>query len=113
MRNYTMEMEKISQKEKGTPRVAMLVLMMVGTAVILTMLLAPWNWIPTEYSEDITVIAVTSYGCVGESQTGQSVVVSECSASVGDTIPAKYYAPASEQNGYYDRIYEKLAIVEP
>ena len=66
-----MEMEKISQKEKGTPRVAMLILMMVGTAVILTLLLAPWHWMPTEYSEDITVMAVTSYGCVCESQTGQ------------------------------------------
>ena len=106
-------MQKISQKENGVPRAAMLGVMVAGAAIILTLLLAPWNWIPTEYSEDITVIAVTSYGCVGESQTGQSVVVSECSASVGDTIPAKYYAPASEQNGYYDRIYEKLAIVEP
>ena len=106
-------MQTTALKEKGTPRIAMLALMVAGTAVILTLLLAPWNWMPTEYSEEITVIAVTSYGCVGESQTGQSVVVSECSASVGDTIPAKYYAPASEQNGYYDRIYEKLAIVEP
>ena len=106
-------MQKISQKENGVPRAAMLGVMVAGAAIILTLLLAPWNWIPTEYSEDITVIAVTSYGCVGESQTGQSVVVSECSASVGDIIPAKYYAPASEQNGYYDRIYEKLAIVEP
>ncbi len=35
------------------------------------------------------------------------------SASVGDVISGKYIAPASEQNGYYDRIYEKLAMVEP
>ena len=34
-------------------------------------------------------------------------------AGVGDVISAKFYAPASEQNGYYDRIYEKLAMVEP
>ena len=63
--------------------------------------------------EEITVIAVTEHGCVGESQMGQSVVVSDCSAGVGDVISAKFYAPASEQNGYYDRIYEKLAMVEP
>ena len=60
-----------------------------------------------------TVIAVTNYGCVGESQMGNSVVVSDCSASVGDVISAEFYAPASDKNGYYDRIYEKLAVVEP
>ncbi len=60
---------------------------------------APWNWMPTEYAEEITVIAVTDYGCVGESH--------------GDVISAEFYAPASDKNGYYDRIYEKLAIVEP
>ena len=106
-------MQTTSLKEKGTPRAAMLGLMVAGTVVILTLLLAPWNWIPTEYTDEITVIAVTDYGCVGESQTGQSVVVSECSAEVGQVISAKYYAPASEQNGYFDRIYEKLAMVEP
>ena len=61
----------------------MLGLVGAGTAVILTLLLAPWNWMPTEYAEEITVIAVTDYGCVGESQVGNSVVVSDCSASVG------------------------------
>ena len=106
-------MQTTALKEKGTPRIAMLALMVAGTAVILTLLLAPWNWMPTEYSEEITVIAVTEYGCVGESVTGQSVVVSKCSSDVGDVIHAKYIAPASEQNGYYARIYEKLAMVEP
>ena len=37
----------------------MLGLVGAGTAVILTLLLAPWNWMPTEYAEEITVIAVT------------------------------------------------------
>ena len=106
-------MQQTSQNEKGTPRAVMLGLMVAGAVIILTLLLAPWNWMPIEYSDEITVIAVTDYGCVGESQTGQSVVVSECSAKVGDTISAKYYEPASEQNGYYDRIYEKLEMVKP
>ena len=106
-------MQQTSLKHEGISRVAMLGLVGAGTAVILTLLLAPWNWMPTEYEEQITVIAVTDYGCVGESQVGNSVVVSDCSASVGDVISGKYIAPASEQNGYYDRIYEKLAMVEP
>jgi len=106
-------MQTTSLKQKSPPRIAMLGLMGAGTAVILILMLAPWNWMPTEYTEEITVIAVTEYGCVGESTTGHSVVVSKCSASVGEVISAKYIAPASEQNGYYDRIYEKLAMVEP
>ena len=106
-------MQQTSLKKESASRAAMLALMIAGTAVIITLLIAPWNWVPTEYAEEITVIAVTEHGCVGESKMGQSVVVSDCSAGVGDVISAKFYAPASEQNGYYDRIYEKLAMVEP
>ena len=107
------KMQQTSLKSESISRIAMVGLAVAGIAVILTLLLAPWNWMPTEYAEQITVIAVTDYGCVGESQMGNSVVVSDCSASVGDVIPAEFYAPASDKNGYYDRIYEKLAIVEP
>ncbi|MDC0159330.1 hypothetical protein OAJ55_01430 [Candidatus Nitrosopelagicus sp.] len=106
-------MQQTSLKGESISRIAMIGLAAAGIAVILTLLLAPWNWMPTEYAEEITVIAVTDYGCVGESQVGNSVVVSDCSASVGDVISAEFYAPASDKNGYYDRIYEKLAVVEP
>ena len=107
------KMQQTSLKSESISRIAMVGLAVAGIAVILTLLLAPWNWMPTEYAEEITVIAVTDYGCVGESQVGNSVVVSDCSASVGDVISAEFYAPASDKNGYYDRIYEKLAVVEP
>ena len=106
-------MQQTSPKNEGTSRIAMLGLVGLGTALIPTLLLPPRNWMPTEYAEEITVIAVTDYGCVGESQVGNSVVVSDCSASVGDVISAEFYAPASDKNGYYDSIYEKLATVEP
>jgi hypothetical protein len=106
-------MQQTSFKSESISRIAMVGLAVAGIAVILTLLLAPWNWMPTEYAEQITVIAVTDYGCVGESQMGNSVVVSDCSANVGDVISAEFYAPASDKNGYYDRIYEKLAVVEP
>ena len=107
------KMQQTSLRSESISRIAMVGLAVAGIAVILTLLLAPWNWMPTEYAEQITVIAVTDYGCVGESQMGNSVVVSDCSASVGDVISAEFYAPASDKNGYYDRIYEKLAVVEP
>jgi len=32
---------------------------------------------------------------------------------VGDTISATFYVPALEQNGYYDKIHEKLEKVTP
>ena len=62
---------------------------------------------PTEYAEEITVIAVTDYGCVGESQVGNSVVA-DCSASVGDALPHNF-THHCDKNGYYDRIYEKAS----
>ena len=71
----------------------------------------PWNLVPTLVTEDVTVITVTDYGCVGESVLGRSVVVSDCNAKTGDVISATFYIPAIEINGYYDRVREKLAMV--
>ena len=64
-------MQQTSFKSESISRIAMVGLAVAGIAVILTLLLAPWNWMPTEYAEQITVIAVTDYGCVGESQMTQ------------------------------------------
>lgn len=44
-----------------------------GLAVVLVLLLTPWNLAPVEVTEDITVLAVTEYGCVGESHLGVNV----------------------------------------
>ena len=99
--------------EKQTPRLKFLVILAVATSVILILTITPWNFIPTQVTEDVTVIAVTDYGCVAESVIGLSVVVSDCSAKVGDVVSATFYVPAMEQNGYYDRIQDKLAMVSP
>ena len=81
--------------------------------MILVSTLTPWNIVPTLVTEDVTVIAVTEDGCVAESILGHSVVVPNCGASVGDVISATFYVPAMEVNGYYDRIQDKLATVDP
>jgi len=52
----------------------------VAVLVTLVFTLTPWNFILTLVTEDVTVIAVTDYGCVGESLLGRSVVVSDCNA---------------------------------
>jgi len=84
-----------------------------GTAVVLILLLTPWNFIPVEVTEDVTVIANMEYGCVGESQYGVSVVVPECSAQVGDTVSATFYVPAMKLNGYYDKLQDRVEMVQP
>ena len=82
--------------------------MITGIAVVIVFTVTPWNIIPTQVTEDVTVLAVTDYGCVGESQYGTSVVVSECSAQVGDTVSATFNIPSMEINGYYDRLQDRV-----
>jgi hypothetical protein len=98
---------------KKTPRLKFLVIVAVATSVILVFTITPWNVVPTLVTEDVRVIAVTDYGCVAESSMGHSVVVSDCRAGVGDLVSATFYVPAMDQNGYYDRIQDKLEMVNP
>ncbi|MFB5632073.1 MAG: hypothetical protein ACE5Q9_01955 [Nitrosopumilus sp.] len=96
-----------------TPRLKFMLILAAATSVILVFTLTPWNIVPTLVTEDVSVIAVTDYGCVGESALGHSVVVADCSAGVGDIVSATFYVPALDQNGYYDRIEAKLTMVNP
>lgn len=98
---------------KKTPQLKFVLILAAAISVTLVFTITPWNIIPTLVTEDVTVIAVTDYGCVGESILGHSVVVSDCEASVGDIVSATFYIPAMEQNGYYDRIQDKLEMVNP
>jgi len=100
-------------QEKKSPRLKFMALIASGLAVILVLTIAPWNYVPVLVTENVAVIAVTEYGCVGESQYGISVVMPQCDAKVGDTISASFYVPSKELNGYYDRIQDKLATVQP
>ena len=84
-----------------------------GISVVLILLLTPWNFIPVQITEDVTIIANMEYGCVGESQYGVSVVVPECNAQVGDIVSATFYVPSMELNGYYDRLQDRVEMVIP
>ena len=99
--------------EKKSPVVPIIALVAGGLAVVLILTLSVWNIIPEQVTEDVTVLAVTEHGCVGESQLGVSVVVTPCAAQVGDTVSATFYVPAMVQNGYYDRLDTKLSMMEP
>lgn len=106
-------MQQTTQKEKKSPVLPIIGLIGGGLAVMLVLLLTPWNFVPVEVTEDITVLAVTEYGCVGESQYGVSVVVSDCDANVGDVVSASFNVPAMKVNGYYDTVQERIAMIEP
>ena len=106
-------MQQQTQKEKKEPVIPVIALMAGGLAVMLVLLLAPWNFVPVQVTEDVTVLAITEHGCIGESQYGVSVVVAECKANVGDVISASFYIPAMEVNGYYDKVHERIAVIEP
>ena len=95
------------------PQLKLMLILAAATSVILVFTLTPWNIVPTLVTEDVSVIAVTNYGCVGESVLGYSVVVTDCDTGVGDVISATFYVPAMDQNGYYDRIEGKLTMVNP
>ena len=88
-------------------------LLIAGLAVVIAFTVTPWNIIPTQVTENVTVLAVTEYGCVGESQYGVSVVVPECDAQVGDMVSATFYVPSMEINGYYDRLNDRVEMVQP
>ena len=99
--------------QKKTPQSKFLVMVVIATSVILVFTVTPWNILPTSVTEQVQVIAITDYGWVAESVLGHSVVVENCQAKVGDTISATFNVPAMEQNGYYDKIHEKLERVTP
>ena len=100
-------------KQQKSPALKFLAIISIATAVILVFTITPWNIVPTSVTEDVQVIATTETGCVGESSLGHSVVVENCQAKVGDIISATFNVPAYEQNGYYDKIHEKLEKVIP
>jgi len=100
-------------KIKKSPQLKFLVILAAAISVTLVFTITPWNIVPTLVTEEVVVIAVTENGCVGESILGHSVVVSSCNSAVGDVISATFYVPAMEQNGYYDRIQDKLDLINP
>ena len=97
---------------KKTPHLKFLLIVAVAVSVTLVFTITPWNIVPTLVSEDVTVIAVTDYGCVGESVLGRSVVVPNCVESVGDTVSATFYIPSMEVNGYLEELENRIPMVD-
>jgi hypothetical protein len=89
---------------KKTPQLKFAIIIAAAVSVALILTITPWNIVPTQVSENVAVIEVTDYGCVGESNMGRSVVVPNCNADVGDLVSATFYIPAGEVNGYLEEL---------
>ena len=89
---------------KKTPQLKFAIIIAAAVSVALIFTITPWNIVPTQVSEDVAVIKVTDYGCVGESGVGRSVVVPNCDANVGEIVSATFYIPAGEINGYLEEL---------
>lgn len=106
-------MSEQNQIQKKSPKLAIIALMAAGTAVAVIFTVTPWNFVPVQVTEDVTVLAITEHGCVGETQYGTSVVVPQCSAQIGDVVSATFYVPSMQVNGYYEKIQDRVEIVQP
>ena len=91
-------------KNKKTPQLKFLLIVAIAVSVTLVFTITPWNIVPTQVTEDVAVIAVADYGCVGESSSGRSVVAPNCDANVGDIVSVSFYIPAGEINGYLEEL---------
>jgi len=105
-------MFKQKQVQKNPQILVIILLMAFATVVILAFTITPWNFIPVQVTEEITVLGITEHGCVGESQYGTIVVVPQCSAQIGDVVSATFYVPSMEVNSYYERLQDQVEMVQ-
>ena len=101
------------QKDEKKPAVMMVLLLVAATGAIVAITATPWNYIPTQVTENAEILAVIDAGCVVETSKGHSYVISNCNSPVGEIIPVTFHVPRAELNGYYDRIQDKLEILKP
>ena len=101
------------QKDEKKSAVMMVLLLVSTTTAIVVITTTPWNYIPTQVTENTEILAVIDAGCVVETSKGHSYVVSDCNSSVGEIVSVTFHVPGAELNGYYDRIHDKLETVDP
>jgi hypothetical protein len=100
--------------EQKTPWVFYTAFVLAGlVALLLTTIVPISNWIPTQITEQGTVIALTDKGCVVEAPTVDMPIVTQCSAQPGEMVEITYYVPGKLVNGYYDKQELKAIMVQP
>ena len=103
--------QKLEQK---TPWVLYTAFVLAGlVALLLTTIVPISNWIPTQITEQGTVIALTDKGCVVEAPTAGMAIVTQCSAQPGETVDITYNVPGKLVNGYYEKQELKQIMLKP
>ena len=100
--------------EQKTPWVLFTAMVMAGLIVLLVTTVVPIsNWIPTQITEQGTVVAITDKGCVVDALTVNLPIVTKCSAQPGETVEITYYVPGKFVNWYYDKQELKAIMLQP
>jgi hypothetical protein len=103
-------------KQKKMPWKRYIGLVLGGLAILMITSIAPiWHWLPVQITEQGTVLAVTEKGCVIKTHTLSDTLplVQKCNSQPGDVIEVTYYVPSKIVNGYFLRMQEKAALVQP
>ena len=66
-----------------------------------------------EITEQGTVLAIVDKGCVIETPLVSMPVIQECSAQSGEVIDVTYFVPSKETSGYFEKMQERAALVQP
>ena len=107
-------MQKILNiQENSRWKVYVGVMLVASVVLLLTTIVPVWNWIPTQITEEGTVLTMTENGCVIAVPTMNYPIIQECNAQPGDLISVTYYVPGKMINDYYDRMQDKVELVQP
>jgi len=61
---------KRNATNKKTPQLKFMAILAAATSVMPVLTITPWNIVPIQVTDDMTVITVTDSGCVAESVMG-------------------------------------------
>lgn len=107
-------MKKILQiQEKSLWKAYVGIMLSAAVVLLLTTIVPIWNWIPTQITEEGTVLTINENGCVIAVPTMGLPIIQDCSAQPGDLIEVTYFVPGKLVNGYYDRLQEKADLIQP
>ena len=60
---------------------------------------------------NVTVIAITEHGCVAETPFSESIIVDDCTAEIGDVIPATFSISEHQKHPYFRKPCNKQSLV--
>jgi len=107
-------MSNYEQQDKKMPWKWYVGLVLGGLAILMITSIAPiWHWFPVQITEQGTVLAITERGCVIDTPTVSLPVIQKCAAQPGDVIEVTYYVPSKITTGYFERVQEKAALIQP